>query len=393
MLQDVLPPKPTDLTDELNRDLTELAKNHRRRQLKSVRPVKRPQIILNGKPVIDFSSNNYLGFAQQPALITAAIQATEHYGTGTGGARLIGGTLDLHLELEEKLKAFKDTEAALVFNSGYQANVGLMTALADRHDYILMDRYSHASLVDGAIQSRAKLTRYHHLDLNHLETLLQKAPQSTKKLIVTDTVFSVDGDTAPLQALYAIAEKYNTWLILDEAHATGLFGDQKRSGLWETTGIGAAPRVIQIGTFSKALGSFGAYIAGSQPVIQTLVQKARSFIYSTALPPGVIAANTAAIDLLISDPAHTQKLWQNVEYFKKTCQTQGIKLTLQTPIIPWHTGEDKKALEAAEKLLAEGYYIQPIRPPTVPEGTSRLRITLTAPHTQDQIQNLIKTLS
>lgn len=380
------------IEDEFKKALATLEATNRLRRCKTITGSNRPEIVLAGQSVIDFCSNDYLGLSRHPRLVEATIAATMQYGTGTGGARLIGGTTILHAQLEEAVAAFKQVPRALVFNSGYQANVGVLSALVSRGDTIFADRLNHASLVDGALLSRCKLVRYPHLDMAVLAERLAQAPGTGQRFIVTDTVFSMDGDLAPLADLFALAEQYNAWLILDEAHATGVFGEHHQSGLWETTGIGHHPNVIQIGTFSKALGSFGAYVAASKTVIETLIQSSRSFIYSTSLPPGVIAANLAAVDLVMTDPSHTRQLWDNVRVFQQYCQEKQIPLTSQSPIMPIILGDSQRALAVAEQLLAAGFYVQAIRPPTVPEGTARLRITLCANHTRQQLEQLANCL-
>lgn len=373
--------------------LNQLAEQHRLRRLKTIEQPKAAEITFNHHRVVNFCSNDYLGFSQHPALIEASQKALVEYGVGTGGARLIGGTYDLHTQLEQQLVVFKQTEAALVFNSGYQANVGILSALVNRHDVIFADRLNHASLLDGALLSRARLVRYPHNDVEALENLLKRTQTSGQRFIVTDTVFSMDGDLAPLKALYHLATRYDAWLILDEAHATGVFGETHRSGLWETTGLGHQPQVIQVGTFSKALGSFGAYVAASQAVIDTLIQFSRSFIYSTALPPPVVAANLAAIELLQQDASHTQQLWGNIYEFARLAKGAGLSPETNSAIIPILVGDESKTLALTDQFLAAGFYVQGIRPPTVPEGTARLRVTLSTKHSFEQIEKLVQALS
>lgn len=376
------------ILSSFSQTLEQLAATHQLRTLKTIEAPRRPEVLLHGNNVIDFCSNDYLGFSQHPLIQEASIQAIAKYGTGTGGARLIGGTLDLHRELEAQLAAFKQTEAALVFNSGYQANVGVLSALISRHDTIFADKLNHASLVDGALLSRAKVIRYPHLDLKSLEKGLKQASSQHQKFIVTDTVFSMDGDLAPLTELFELSQRYQAWLILDEAHGTGLFGESHRSGLWENTGLGSQGNVIQMGTFSKALGSFGAYVAASQTVIDMLIQFSRSFIYSTSLPPSVIAANLKAIQLIMGDKSYTEKLWHNI----RTLQTE-LDRTLSSPIAPVIIGHADQTLAIANALLDAGFFVQAIRPPTVPQGTARLRITLSALHTTEQIHQLTRALA
>lgn len=382
----------TIIHSELRKTLDRLEKEHRLRRSRVVSSPQRPEIEIDGQRAVDFCSNDYLGFSRHPRLIEAARETLEGYGTGTGGARLIGGTLDLHAHLEEQLALFKGTEAALLFNSGYQANLGLLSALVGRHDLIFSDRLNHASLVDGAMLSRGKLVRYPHLDVGWLEERLRLSPKGVGKFIVTDTVFSMDGDLAPLETLFDLATRYDAWLILDEAHATGVFGPHFRSGLWEATGLGPQERVIQMGTFSKALGGFGAYVAASRDVVETLAQFSRSFIYSTSLPPAVVGGNLAAIELLRSDATRTNALWGNVRAFLQQTEAIGLPLKGESPVIPLLVGEEAVALEYGKALLEAGFYVQPIRPPTVPDGTARLRITLSALHTTEHIQQLVSAL-
>jgi 8-amino-7-oxononanoate synthase len=234
--------------------------------------------------------------------------------------------------------------------------------------------------------------RYLHLDLGALEKGLAEATVGNKKFIVTDTVFSMDGDLAPLTELYDLAVKYEAWLILDEAHATGLYGGDHRSGLWETTGLGHRERVIQVGTFSKALGSFGAYVAGSREVIDMLVQFSRSFVYSTSLPPAVVGANREALRVVTEDGEPTARLWENIRFFAAEMSRYGIDLPVQGAIFPIAIGEVARTLDCADRLLKAGFYVQAIRPPTVPEGTARLRVTLSAVHTPEQVKALAEAL-
>jgi 8-amino-7-oxononanoate synthase len=340
----------------------------------------------DGQAVVDFCSNDYLGFSKHPKLLQAAQQALSSYGLGTGGSRLIGGTHPLHVQLEKAVCHFKKTEAALLFNTGYQGNLTVITALADRHSVIYSDKLNHASIVDGCLLSRAKIIRYPHLDLDFLERALQQTPSKTLKLIITDSVFSMDGDIAPLKALFALAERYDALLLIDEAHGTGVFGQEKHSGVWETTGL-TSDRVLQFGTFSKALGGFGAYLAGHSTLIETCIQRGRGFIYSTSLPASICAANLAALQLLQVDKEPVERLWQNIRHFNHHAENLGV--TASSPIIPLPAKEN--AMILAQALFESGFFVQAIRPPTVPEA--RLRITLSAKHTFSQIEGLIAVLS
>ena len=350
---------------------------------------------IDGQPAINFSSNDYLGLSQDERLKAASIEAVQQYGTGSAASRLISGTGPLVQALEMALARFKNTEAALVFNSGYQANVAILQAILEPGDWVFCDRLNHASLVDGCRLSEARWTRYQHLDLAHLESRLRKAPAQARKWIVTDSVFSMDGDYPDLNALVDIAERYHAWVMVDEAHATGLYGKTRSSGLCEQLGL--SDRVaLQMGTFSKALGGAGAYVAGSQIMIDTLINRARGFIYSTALPPAVIAAAQAAVDLVQTDFQPKTRLWENVAHFEQQVHATDLayrfEFPLKSPIVPVLVGDSAQTLQVSQALLDAGYFVQGIRPPTVPVGTARLRIALSAAHTREQIDGLIQAL-
>jgi 8-amino-7-oxononanoate synthase len=344
---------------------------------------------------VNFSSNDYLGLSRDSRLQTAAIEAIQRYGTGSSASRLVSGTNELVHQLELELAQFKQTEAALVFNSGYQANVAILQALLEPGDWVFCDKLNHASLVDGCLLSGARWSRYRHLDLEHLEQKLQKAPSDARKWIVTDSVFSMDGDYPDLQALVALADRYHALVMVDEAHATGLFG-LRGSGLCEQFGV--SDRVaIQMGTFSKALGGAGAYAAGSGILIQTLINRARGFIYSTALPPATVAAARCGVQVVQSDTTLKHRLWENIRLFEQRLQGEGldflIEKPLKSPIVPLVLGDSEKALKVSQLLLEKGYFVQGIRPPTVPPGTSRLRIALSAAHSRSQIEGLAAALA
>jgi 8-amino-7-oxononanoate synthase len=400
----MMPPTPQAPLETYRQALEELTQQGQLRRCKAITPTEthttmgiEPKMVVrvDGQPAINFSSNDYLGLAQDERLKEAAIQAIRDYGTGSAASRLVSGTGPLVLALEQALAQFKHTEAALVFNSGYQANVGILQAILQPGDWVFCDRLNHASLIDGCQLSGARWTRYHHLDLQNLETRLQKAPTEARKWIVTDSVFSMDGDYPDLPALVAIAERHNALIMVDEAHATGLYGDARSSGLCEQLGV--SDRItLQMGTFSKALGGAGAYVTGSQVMIDTLINRARGFIYSTALPPATIAAAHAAIQLVQTDLTPKNRLWENVAHFQQVACAAGMEqrlsLPLKSPIIPILVGDSAKTLHISQALLDAGYFVQGIRPPTVPAGTARLRIALSAAHTSEQIEGLIQAL-
>ena len=364
------------------------------RHMSLIQGPQEPKVTVNGKDVILLCSNNYLGLANHPKVKEASISAIEKYGFGSGASRLVSGNMELHEELEQRLAGFKDTEAALVFNSGYHANIGIIPALASRGNLIFSDKLNHASIVDACILSRARLIRYPHKDMDALEKLLKKnSPLTThhSPLIITDGIFSVDGDIAPLKELSELADKYNCMLMIDDAHATGVLGESGK-GTMEYFGIDN-PNIIQMGTLGKALGCFGAYIVGSRKLIDYLINKARSFIYTTSLPSSVCAASIAAIDIIEDEPQLRQNLWDRIKFFRSSLVNAGFDImNSETQIIPILIGKADKTVKISNNLLDKGVFVQAIRPPTVPEGTSRLRITLMATHSWDDLKYALETI-
>ncbi len=340
---------------------------------------------LNQRWLINFSSNDYLGLSQEPEIKAAAIETINNWGAGSGASRLVTGSLELHHQLEVTIAEWKKSEASVLFNSGYQANQGIFSGLCQQGDQIFFDSLVHASIRDGMILSSAKSFEFHHNDLNHLETLLQSHSGSGLRIIITESVFSMDGDLAPLQQLLHLAETYDCLLIIDEAHAVGVFGP-KGAGRCAEFKINS-PRLIQIGTCGKALGSFGAYIACADVIAQLLFSRARSLIYTTALPPAVLAATQAAINFIQNHPERQSQLHRNLSYLRELSHQSVI-----SQIHPIILGEETLVLDASQDLIKQGLWVQAIRPPTVPVGSARLRISLTALHTQDQISTLWKHL-
>jgi len=327
-----------------------------------------------------------LGLTHHPEVIKAAKDAIDKFGTGAGASRLISGTTILHQQLEEKLAQYKGCEAAIVFPTGYMANIGTISTILNPTDTdphtntVIIDRLNHASIIDACKLSKAKLQVYPHKDMGALEKILKRSAKFSKRLIVTDLVFSMDGDIAPIQEIATLAQKYDAMLMTDEAHATGV--------LTQDTGHRTQDLII-MGTLSKALGSLGGFICGSQELIDYLRNKARSFIYTTALPPANCAAALKALELLETQPEIQQKLWENISYFR-SC-VLGLE-SCSSPIIPIIIGETEKTLEVSAKLFEHGIYVSAIRPPTVPKGQSRLRITLSALHTKEDIKCLASLL-
>jgi 8-amino-7-oxononanoate synthase len=343
---------------------------------------------LDGRRVILLCSNDYLGLARHPSLEQAACAAMQQYGFGSGASRLVSGNSPLHQELEERIALFKGTEAALLFNTGYAANTGIIPAVAGAGDVILSDSLNHASIIDGCRMSRATVQVYRHRDRDHVEDLLKKNASARRTLIVTDGVFSMDGDIAPLPDLARLAEQYGALLMVDDAHATGVLG---KDGKGTVEHFNLEGRVhIQMGTLGKALGSFGAYVAGSRALIDYLVNSVRSFIFSTALPPAVCAASMAAIDLVKQEPERRDALWNVRNRLAAGLRSIGIDTNgSETPIIPIMIGDARGSASVSALLLEAGIFAPAIRPPTVPKGTSRIRTTVTALHTAAAIDAVV----
>jgi len=346
-------------------------------------------VTMEGKEVVLLSSNNYLDLANHPEVKRAAAEALESYGCGAGASRLISGTMELHTRLEAKLAEFEGTEAALVFGSGYHANTGVIPALMGPGDTIFSDELNHASIIDGCRLARADTQVFRHRDTGHLEELLASAPTPGQRLIVTDSVFSMDGDVARLPEIAALAGRYRAWVMVDEAHATGVFGPNG-AGVVEETGLQGRIE-IQMGTLGKALGSFGAYVAGSRVLIEWLINRARSFIYSTALPPPVLAAALAALHIVKTEPERRRRLWNNAAFLRQGLSGLGYRLVeTESPILPVLIGDEEKTMALCAALLKHGVFAYGIRPPTVPEGTARLRVTPTATHTDEELERALR---
>jgi 8-amino-7-oxononanoate synthase len=348
-------------------------------------------VVRDGREYVDFSSNDYLGLSSHPALVRAAREALERYGVGAGASRLMSGDLAIHHELETAVAEFKGCGAALVFNSGYQANTGIVPALFGRRDGIFADQLCHASQLDGALLSRAKLLRFRHNDPEHLERLLGKHRAGFgRALVMTESVFSMDGDRAPLAALLEASRRHRCFLMVDEAHATGVFGPQGR-GCVEAEGLAGQVDLV-MGTFSKALGGFGAYLAASRTVVDFLVNSARSFIYTTALPPAVIAADLAALRLCLAGETRGEELLRRAAAFREALRANGWTVGGESQIVPVVAGESARAVALSKELAGRGYLALPVRPPTVPEGSARLRFSLTAAHADRHLSGVVEAL-
>lgn len=369
------------LTDELN----QLEAKGLRFHLRVLAGEQLPVATFDGRRVINLSSNNYLGLCTHPRLREAALEATRRLGVGSGAVRTISGTMDIHMELERHIARFKHTEASVVFQSGFTANSGSVGALMGRNDFIVSDALNHASIIDGARLSRATIKVFPHKDCNAAEALLKEiAPQPGRKLLITDGVFSMDGDIAPLPDLVALAEKYGAVMMVDDAHASGVLG---RNGRGTVDHFGLHGRVdVQVGTLSKAIGALGGYVAGSAALIEFLHLRGRPFLFSTSHPPGVAASCLAAFQVLEDEPERIQRMWDNTSYFKNGLKKLGFDIgASETPITPIMVGDGRRAMEFSRALFQEGLFATALAFPTVPEGLARLRTIVTATHTEAEL--------
>jgi 8-amino-7-oxononanoate synthase len=368
----------------LEQDLLELESKSMRRSLRTVQSAQSRAVVIDGKTVLNFCSNNYLGLADDERIKRATIDAVSQHGFGAGASRLICGNTSAHILLEEKIARLKKTESALVFSSGYMANTGIIPALYDREDVILSDRLNHASIIDGILLSRATLKRYAHNDMQVLEEELKASGGFKKRLIVTDTVFSMDGDRANLKVIVDLARRYDAWVMVDEAHGFGVLGENG-AGLVEEEGLNDQV-AIQMGTLSKAVGCFGAYVAGSKALCEYLINHSRSFIYTTAMPASCAAAASEAIDIIVGEPERRAKVLANAQYLRQGLQALGFDtMHSTTPIIPILLKDSARALKVSQRLFEQGIFVQAIRPPTVPVNTARLRVTVMATHTRQDL--------
>jgi 8-amino-7-oxononanoate synthase len=359
------------------------------REIKDRASPQGPRVVFREKEYINFSSNDYLGLSAHPFVIETAKRAMDDYGFGSSSSRLLGGGSILHGELERKVAQFKGTEAALILNSGYSANTGIIPAISDEHTVLFSDELNHASIIDGCRLSRAKTLIYRHRDVSHLEELL-KEQKLQKKIVITDAVFSMEGDIAPLEGIFNTCKSHDALLYLDDAHGTGVLGNGK--GALSHFNIQPEPWIIQMGTFSKALGSLGAFIAGSSDLISWILNTARSFIFSTTLPACVVAASIASLELIEKDSELIEKLWENRNKTSYLLQSTGYdSMGSETPIIPVRTGSLENTMRVSTHLYERGIFAPAIRPPTVKEP--RIRITVTAAHASEDIEKLIEALS
>jgi glycine C-acetyltransferase len=386
-------PQLSYLADQMN----ELKQKGTHFKLRVLEDEQAPECTVDGKHVINLASNNYLGLTTHPKLREAAIAATKKYGVGSGAVRTVSGTMSIHMELEEKIARFKNTEACVVFQSGFAANAGTVSAILGKDDFIISDELNHASIIDGARLSRAKIKVFRHKDTAHAEELLKDiAGEPGHTLIITDGVFSMDGDIGPLPALCDLAEKYGAIMMIDDAHSSGVLG---RNGRGTVDHYKVHGRVdIQVGTLSKAIGALGGYVCGSKDLIDFLYHRARPCLFYTEQPPSVAATSNAAFDVLEKEPERMDKLWANTRFFKKELGLLGFNIggsitpASETPITPIIIGDGRLTMEFSRELFNEGVFTPGIAFPTVAEGKARLRTIMTATHTQDQLTKALEVL-
>ncbi|ATB31254.1 8-amino-7-oxononanoate synthase [Melittangium boletus DSM 14713] len=386
----VTAPSPTGVaTAWAQEELEALKARGLRRFLEPLDSPQGPLVRVGGETLVNFSSNDYLGLAGSPTVRAAAAAALEVHGVGSGASRLVVGDTAAHHRLEARLAAFERSEAALVFNSGYAANVGTLQALVGPEDVVFSDALNHASLIDGCRLSRARTVVYPHADVEALTRALASTP-ARRRLVVTDSVFSMDGDVAPLRDIVEVCQAHGAALLVDEAHATGVLGE-RGAGLCEELGLESAVDV-RMGTLSKSLGGLGAYIAASRPVVDFVLQRARPLVFSTALPAALCAAAEAAVDIVERDDALRARLWRNIHRFSKGLRELGFIAEPRSAVFPVIVGDAPRAVAASQALRARGLLVKAIRPPTVPEGTSRLRFCLSAAHTEGQLDLALSAL-
>lgn len=372
--------------------LSERKQQHLYRQRRTLQSAQGAAVQVDGKPYSNFCSNDYLGLANHPDVVSAFQQAANDYGVGSGASHLVCGHSQLHHQLEEELADFVTRDRAVLFSTGYMANLGVVNALLGKQDQIFEDKLNHASLLDAGLLSGARFQRFLHNDMVSLEGKLQKSP-SGRKLIVVDSVFSMDGDVAPLKELSALANKYDAWLMADDAHGIGVLGEQGK-GCVEYFDLDQQQLPIVMGTLGKGFGSFGAFVAGSEALIETLIQFARPYIYTTALPPAIAAASLASLQIIRSDSARRQHLAGLIALFRTAAKQMGLPvMPSNTAIQPLLIGDSQTALDISEQLAAKGFLVGAIRPPTVPANSARLRITLSAAHSEAQLKALLAALA
>jgi len=388
----------TDRLSYLTEQVNELKAKGTHFRLRVLDDEQAPVCTFDGKKVINLASNNYLGLTTHPKLREAALEATRKYGVGSGAVRTIAGTMKIHMELEEKIAAFKNVEACVVFQSGFTANAGTVSAILGKEDFIISDQLNHASIIDGARLSRAKILVFEHKNIADAEAKLASVKdQPGRKLLISDGVFSMDGDIGPLPGLCDLAEKYGAIMMVDDAHASGVLG---RNGRGTIDHFGVHGRVdVQVGTLSKAIGALGGYVCGSRDLIDFLYHRARPFLFSTSHPPSVAATCIAAFEVLEQEPERIEKLWDNTRFWKKELGLLGFNIggkttpASETPITPIIIGDGKLTMEFSRELFQEGVLGTGITYPTVPEGKARVRTIMTATHTKEELDQALRVLA
>jgi 8-amino-7-oxononanoate synthase len=374
--------------EDLSSELEQRKLQHLYRQRRTLETPQQPVVSVDGCAYLAFCSNDYLGLANHPEVIRAFQHAAGHYGVGGGASHLVNGHSRAHHELEEALAEFTGRERALLFSTGYMANIGAVNALLDKRDAVFEDRLNHASLLDAGLLSGARFQRYLHNDVASLHSRLEKT-EARRKLVVTDGVFSMDGDIADLPAIAETCANRNAWLMVDDAHGFGCLG-QSGGGTAELFNMGSDRLQVLVGTLGKGFGTAGAFVAGSQALIETLIQHARTYIYTTSMPPAVAAATLASLKIIQTEQWRRDKLQALIQQFRTGCEQLGLTLMdSPTPIQPILIGESDKAMQISKGLEAQGIFISAIRPPTVPQGSARLRVTLSASHTETQVEQLL----
>ncbi|MCX5809453.1 MAG: 8-amino-7-oxononanoate synthase [Proteobacteria bacterium] len=379
------------MRERLSEVLQDIKEKGNYRAIRYIKPLSATKILYNSKEHLNLCSNSYLSLHVHPDIINAARQATEEYGSGTCSSRSVAGSIDLYEELEREIAAYKGYGNALIFSNGYMANIGIISTLTDMGDVIFSDELNHSSLIHSMRLSRAKKVIYKHRDVNDLEKKIRRDRSRGRKFIVTESIFSMDGDIAPLRDIFELKKEYDVHIMLDDAHGTGVFGE-KGTGLEELFGLSGSIDV-HMATFGKALGSFGAFVLADTILLEYLVNRAKTFMYTTALPPSSLAASLAALRLIKMDISFKEELWENIDYMRGNLMRAGFDLKESAgPIIPIVVGEDAKTIKMQEILMEKGLFLQAIRPPTVPEGTSRLRLTVVRGFARDEMDYAIETL-
>ncbi|MBN9652923.1 glycine C-acetyltransferase [Halobacillus sp. GSS1] len=372
----------------LQKELNEMQEEGTFRTLIPLESAQGSKVTIKGKEVIQLSSNNYLGLTSHPRMKDAAEKANEEYGVGTGSVRTIAGTLKMHEDFEEKLAKFKHTEAALVFQSGFTTNQGVLSSILGKEDVVISDELNHASIIDGIRLTKADRKIYKHVDMESLESALKESGDYRTRLVVTDGVFSMDGNIAPLPKIVELAEKYDALVMVDDAHASGVLGDNGRGTVNHFNLDGRVH--IQVGTLSKAIGVLGGYVASTKTLRDYLIHKGRPFLFSTSHPPAVTAANDAAIDVLLEEPELIEKLWDNTKFFKDGLNALGFDTGIsETPVTPVMIGDDALTHKFSDELFAEGVFAQGIVFPTVQRGKGRVRTIVTAEHSKEELQEAL----